>query len=54
MPKSTDIMIPAERIHKSILFIRGHNVILDKDLADLYGVETKVESGCQPQYEPLP
>jgi hypothetical protein len=35
-------MIPAERIHKSILFIRGHNVILDKDLADLYGVETKV------------
>ena len=41
MPKSTDIMIPVERIHKSILFIRGHNVILDKDLADLYGVETK-------------
>lgn len=35
-------MIPVERIHKSILFIRGHNVILDKDLADLYGVQTKV------------
>ncbi|MHC4166037.1 MAG: ORF6N domain-containing protein [Planctomycetota bacterium] len=35
-------MIPVERIHKSILSIRGHNVILDKDLADLYGVETKV------------
>jgi hypothetical protein len=41
MPKSTGIMIPIERIHRSILFIRVHNVILDKDLADLYGVETK-------------
>ena len=34
-------MIPVERIHKSILLIRGHKVILDSDLADLYGVETK-------------
>ena len=42
MPKGTEITIPVERIHRSILFIRRHNVILDKDLADLYGVETKV------------
>ena len=42
MPKGTGLIIPIERIHKSILFIRGRNVIIDMDLADLYGVETKV------------
>jgi hypothetical protein len=31
-----------ERIRKSILLIRGQKVILDRDLADLYGVETRV------------
>jgi phage regulator Rha-like protein len=35
-------MIPIERIRKSILLIRGHKVILDRDLAAMYGVETKV------------
>lgn len=35
-------LIPVERIEKSILLIRGHKVILDSDLAELYGVETKV------------
>jgi len=34
-------LIPAERIERSILLIRGHKVILDADLAALYGVETK-------------
>ena len=34
-------IIPAERIEGIILFIRGHKVILDKELARLYGVETK-------------
>ncbi len=33
--------IPAERIEKAILLIRGQKVILDKDLALLYGVETR-------------
>jgi hypothetical protein len=33
-------IIPAERIERSILLIRGHKVILDKDLAVLYGVTT--------------
>ena len=37
----TNAIIPAERIQKCILLIRNHNVILDKDLAALYGVETK-------------
>ncbi len=34
-------LVPVERIEKSILLIRGQKVILDKDLAELYGVETK-------------
>jgi len=33
-------LIPAERIERSILLIRGQKVILDKDLAVLYGVST--------------
>ena len=35
------IPIPAERIEKTIFLIRGHKVMLDADLADLYGVTTK-------------
>jgi len=31
-----------ERIEDAILFIRGERVILDRDLAALYGVETRV------------
>jgi hypothetical protein len=31
----------ADRITKTILFIRGEKVLLDEDLAVLYGVETK-------------
>jgi len=34
-------LLPAERIERSILLIRGQKVMLDRDLADLYGVETK-------------
>jgi len=34
--------IPAERIERSILFLRRHKVLLDADLAVLYGVETRV------------
>jgi phage regulator Rha-like protein len=32
--------MPLERITQSILLIRGHKVMLDADLAKLYGVET--------------
>ena len=35
-------LIPAERIEKAIYLIRGEKVMLDRDLADLYGVETKM------------
>jgi len=34
-------LIPLQRVEKTILFIRGQNVILDADLAKLYGVRTK-------------
>ena len=34
-------LIPIERVEKTILFIRGLRVILDADLAKLYGVTTK-------------
>lgn len=34
-------IIPSEIIKQSIYIIRSHKVILDKDLAMLYGVETK-------------
>jgi hypothetical protein len=33
-------LVPAERIERSILLIRGHKVILDRDLALMYGVTT--------------
>ena len=31
-------LVPRERIEQTILLIRGHNVMLDSDLAQLYGV----------------
>ena len=36
------VILPPERILHAIYVIRGHKVILDADLADLYDVETKV------------
>jgi len=35
-------LIPVDRIEKAILLIRGQKVMLDVDLAALYGVETKM------------
>jgi hypothetical protein len=35
-------MVPVERVEQKILFIRGYKVMLDRDLAQLYGVETRV------------
>lgn len=35
-------LIPTEIIEKRILIIRGQKVMLDADLAELYGVEIKV------------
>ena len=35
------LIVPEERIARGILLIRGHKVLLDADLAELYGVTTK-------------
>ncbi|MBI5664585.1 MAG: ORF6N domain-containing protein [Nitrospirae bacterium] len=34
-------IIPIEVIQQKIFLIRGHKVMLDNDLAELYGVETR-------------
>ena len=34
-------LVPRERIEQTILLLRGHRVMLDADLAILYGVPTK-------------
>jgi len=39
---NTSIALPDELIEDTILLIRGKRVILDHDLARLYGVPTKV------------
>jgi hypothetical protein len=40
MPSKT-LAIPVDRIEKAIFLIRGHKVMLDAELAELYGVTTK-------------
>jgi len=42
MSKGTDSIVPIERIQKCIYLIRGRKILLDRDLAQLYGIETKV------------
>ncbi|MFC2080710.1 ORF6N domain-containing protein [Bacteroidota bacterium] len=39
--KNIEISIPDEVIRSKIYLIRGRKVMLDRDLAELYGVETK-------------
>jgi len=39
---SKQLPIPVERIEKAILLVRGQKVMLDRDLAVLYGVETRI------------
>ena len=40
MTESNSI-VPVERIERHILLVRGHKVLLDSDLANLYGVEVR-------------
>lgn len=39
--RNTALPLPVEHIAQSILLIRGHKIILDAELAALYGVTTK-------------
>ncbi len=41
MPTKARDVIPEEKILKIIILIRGKKVVLDSDLAKLYGVETR-------------
>jgi len=41
MSKNKKLSVPLERIASFILLVRGHKVLLDADLAELYGVTTK-------------
>ena len=41
MPRPKPVLLP-ERIASGIYLIRGEKVMLDNDLAELYGVFTKV------------
>jgi hypothetical protein len=38
--KKSELLIPAERIERAILLIRGQKVMMDADLATMYGVTT--------------
>ncbi|MBU3924801.1 ORF6N domain-containing protein [Patescibacteria group bacterium] len=40
--KNQELIIPDERIERKIFLMRGRKVMFDVDLAELYGVETKV------------
>ena len=42
IPVKQSVLIPVERIEKAIYLIRGEKVMLDRDLAHLYEVSTKV------------
>ncbi len=37
--KCANSLVPVERIERAILLIRGHKVMLDRDLAELFGVK---------------
>lgn len=37
----TTAVVPLERVERGIFVIRGHRVVLDETLAQLYGVSTK-------------
>lgn len=39
--KKIELMLPDEAIINKIYLIRGQKVMMDRDLAELYGVETR-------------
>ena len=42
MPEKTKTLIPTEAIVNKIIVLRDERVILDRDLAEMYGVKTRV------------
>lgn len=41
-PAAAAATVPLQRIEGAVVVVRGQNVILDRDLAVLYGIETRV------------
>ena len=35
-------LVPMERIERAIIVVRGEKVMLDSELAEIYGVETRI------------
>ena len=42
LPENNEILVPDEVVMNQIYNIRGLKVMLDRDLAELYGIETKI------------
>ena len=42
MTNKTKGLVPMARIERAILLVRNEKVMLDQDLAELYGVETRI------------
>ena len=42
MPKKTKAIVAVEEIVNKIIVLRGERVMLDRDIAEMYGVETKL------------
>jgi hypothetical protein len=40
LPPAVRLPVPVQRIERRIYLIRGHKVMLDSDLAEIYGVPT--------------
>ncbi len=54
MTKCKEPAVPLAQIVQSIVWLRGHKVLLDTDLASLYGVKTKVLVAVKRNLERLP
>jgi len=50
MDSNNNIAIPDENMALKIYLIRGHKVMLDMDLAELYGAETKNLKSSKKKY----
>ncbi len=54
VPKDSGYLIPTERLDRGILLIRGQRVMLDADLAALFGVSTRALNNLRRQQVALP
>jgi hypothetical protein len=47
-------LVPIEKIERAIYFIRGRKVMLDRDLAVLYGLEKKSKPRRKEESQAIP